>query len=144
MRDPPPPNTHVDDDTEDTITSPERNQIRSTFKACTPRYQCRTWTAPRPSIPACSDETPTIVRWTASSSGVCSTTPGFNLFHNADQAGHGAITIVTPDMTTTRRVLAERGLELGDDVHGDFGVIAQISDPDGNLLTLAEPPSDMP
>lgn len=69
---------------------------------------------------------------------------GFQLFHNADQAGYGAITIVTPDMTTTRRVLAERGLELGDDVHGDFGVIAQISDPDGNLLTLAEPPSDMP
>jgi len=54
------------------------------------------------------------------------------------------VTIVTPDMAAARRQLTSNGLKLEDDVEGDFGVIAQISDSDGNRITLAEPPSDMP
>ena len=61
-------------------------------------------------------------------------------FHDAEAAGHARMTIVTPVMAQTRAALAGRGLTLGEDVSGDFGIIAQISDPDGNLITLAEPP----
>ena len=69
---------------------------------------------------------------------------GIQLFHDADKAGNSSMTIVTPDMAAARSELASNGLELEDDVQGDFGVIAQISDPDGNRITLAEPPRDMP
>ncbi len=50
------------------------------------------------------------------------------------------MTIVTPDMADTRAQLASRGLELEADIQGDFGKIAQIYDPEGNQITLAEPP----
>ena len=69
---------------------------------------------------------------------------GIQVFVDADRAGHGSMTIVTPDMPAARRQLGSNGLDLGDDVQGDFGVIAQISDPDGNRITLAEPPRRMP
>jgi hypothetical protein len=30
---------------------------------------------------------------------------------------------------------------LADDIDGDYSTLAQVRDPDGNLLTLATPPS---
>jgi hypothetical protein len=30
---------------------------------------------------------------------------------------------------------------LGDDIPGDFSTLAQVHDPDGNLITFATPPS---
>jgi len=33
------------------------------------------------------------------------------------------------------------GIVLGDDIEGDYSTLAQVRDPDGNLLTLATPPS---
>jgi hypothetical protein len=30
---------------------------------------------------------------------------------------------------------------LGDDIAGDYSTLAQVRDPDGNLLTLATPPA---
>ncbi len=68
---------------------------------------------------------------------------GIQLFRDCDNAGHGSMTIVTPDMAAARTHLASNGLELGDDIQGDFGVIAQISDPDGNRIILAEPPAQV-
>lgn len=65
---------------------------------------------------------------------------GIQVALDPDKAGHSQITIVTPDMATTRDDLAGRGLQLGEDIHADFGIIAQIDDPDQNRLTLAEPP----
>ncbi|WP_111735854.1 VOC family protein [Roseovarius amoyensis] len=59
---------------------------------------------------------------------------------DAEKAGHSMITIVTPDMTAARQDLENAGLKLGEDIQGDFGIVAQIDDPDGNRLTLAEPP----
>lgn len=65
---------------------------------------------------------------------------GVQLVLDADKAGHGLLTIVTPDMSATRSDLATGGLDLGEDVRGDFGIVAQIDDPDHNRITLAEPP----
>lgn len=69
---------------------------------------------------------------------------GIQLFHDAENAGHCSMTIVTPDMAVARDRLASNGLELEEQYEGDFGIIAHISDPDGNRLNLAEPPREMP
>ena len=43
--------------------------------------------------------------------------------------------------TKWRRRLQSLGIRLGDDIKGDYSTLAQLRDPDGNLLTLATPPS---
>lgn len=65
---------------------------------------------------------------------------GLQLVWDAERSGTSAITIVTPTMSRARAALASVGIDLEPDVQGDFGIIAQISDPDGNRITLAEPP----
>ncbi|MGF1473038.1 MAG: VOC family protein [Rubrobacteraceae bacterium] len=65
---------------------------------------------------------------------------GVQLARDEAKAGRSAITIVTPSMAEARNQLADRGLELEPDIQGDYGIIAQISDPAGNRITLAEPP----
>ena len=59
---------------------------------------------------------------------------------NRNGAGAGRLTIVVPKMESARHALSEIGVSLSGEKQGDFGKIAQISDPDGNLITLAEPP----
>jgi hypothetical protein len=62
---------------------------------------------------------------------------------DAEKAGASLMTIVTPSMARAREELASANLELEPDMRGDFGIVAQISDPDGNRITLAEPPKGM-
>lgn len=62
------------------------------------------------------------------------------IFENRNGAGAGRLTIVVPKMESARHALSEIGVSLSGEKQGDFGKIAQISDPDGNLITLAEPP----
>lgn len=64
---------------------------------------------------------------------------GLQLVLDVERAGASLITIVIPEMNRARQMLAAAQLELGPNIEGDFGVIAQISDPDGNRITLAEP-----
>ncbi|HWI84812.1 MAG TPA: hypothetical protein VNT42_00620 [Sphingomonas sp.] len=63
------------------------------------------------------------------------------IFHDAKNAGSGRLTIVVPKMDKARGSLEEIGVTLTDESEGDYGRIAQIADPDGNRITLAEPPS---
>ncbi|MGX5841694.1 VOC family protein [Mesorhizobium sp. ArgA1] len=63
------------------------------------------------------------------------------LFRDETSAGHGRCTIVVPQMSVARQELALAGLSIRDEKAGEFGRIAQLNDPDGNLITLAEPPS---
>jgi hypothetical protein len=44
------------------------------------------------------------------------------------------------DVAVERRRLQDLGIVLGDDIKGDYSTLAQVRDPDGNLLTLATPP----
>lgn len=69
---------------------------------------------------------------------------GLQIVRDPGKAGSSLATLVTPDMAMARAALKRAGLTLGEDVHGDFGIIAQIDDPDGNRLTLAEPPKSIP
>lgn len=63
------------------------------------------------------------------------------IFRDADKAGGGRLTIVVPKMDEARASLEKIGAELTGETQGDYGKIAQLEDPDGNRITLAEPPS---
>ena len=45
------------------------------------------------------------------------------------------------DVAAERHRLQGLGIVLGNDIAGDYSTLAQLRDPDGNLLTLATPPS---
>ncbi len=68
---------------------------------------------------------------------------GIQLVLNTEKSGTSLITIMTPKMNLARKQLVATKLQLEPDIQGDFGIIAQISDPDGNRITLAEPPEGM-
>ncbi len=68
---------------------------------------------------------------------------GLQLFLDAEKAGASRFTIVVPSMEVARESLSQVNIELEPDVRGNFGVIAQTVDPDGNRITLAEPPPGM-
>jgi predicted enzyme related to lactoylglutathione lyase len=65
---------------------------------------------------------------------------GFQVWRDAERAGHSVSTIVVESMDVERARLDAAGLDLQADREGGFGIVAQIEDPDGNRLTLAEPP----
>jgi catechol 2,3-dioxygenase-like lactoylglutathione lyase family enzyme len=56
-------------------------------------------------------------------------------------ADRGVMFLVVDDVAAERRRLNDLGIVLGDDIEGDYSTLAQVRDPDGNLLTLATPPS---
>lgn len=65
---------------------------------------------------------------------------GLQLVHDPARAGSGLVTVITPDMTRTRKQLAAANIVLSPDLQGDYAIIAQLNDPDGNAITLTEPP----
>jgi predicted enzyme related to lactoylglutathione lyase len=56
-------------------------------------------------------------------------------------AGRGAIFLIVDDVAAERERLRDVGIVLGADIPGDYSTLAQVRDPDGNLITLATPPS---
>lgn len=56
-------------------------------------------------------------------------------------AGSGVMFLIVDDIAAERRRLQGVGIMLGGDIEGDYSTLAQVRDPDGNLLTLATPPS---
>ena len=65
---------------------------------------------------------------------------GLQIWRDVAHAGHSRTTIVVPVMADERARLEAAGIALGPDMAGDWGIVAQIEDPDGNQVTLAEPP----
>ena len=45
------------------------------------------------------------------------------------------------DLAAERHRLQALGIMLGEEFQGDYSILAQVRDPDGNLITLATPPS---
>jgi catechol 2,3-dioxygenase-like lactoylglutathione lyase family enzyme len=66
---------------------------------------------------------------------------GLGLSSDGAIAGKGAVFIIVDDLASERRRLHGLGIELGDDIEGDYSTLAQVRDPDGNLVTLASPPA---
>lgn len=75
-----------------------------------------------------------LVQWRGPAGG------GLQLFRDTARAGSGLVTVITPDMTKTRKQLTAANIVLGPDLQGDYAIIAQVNDPDGNVITLTEPP----
>ena len=66
---------------------------------------------------------------------------GLALSSDDEIAGRGVVVLYVEDVAAERRRLHGLGIELGNDIQGDYSTLAQVRDPDGNLLTLATPPS---
>ena len=77
----------------------------------------------------------TLVQWELSEQS------GLALSSDQEIAGEGGLFFYVDDIAAERRRLKSLGIELGDDIEGDYSTLAQVRDPDGNLLTLATPPS---
>lgn len=78
---------------------------------------------------------PTLVQWELFDQG------GLMLSSSVEIAARGAMFLYVDDVAAERRRLQGLGIVLGDDIEGDYSTLAQVRDPDGNLLTLATPPS---
>jgi len=66
---------------------------------------------------------------------------GLALSSDDEIAGRGVMFLYVDDVAAERRRLQGLGIVLGNDIEGDYSTLAQVRDPDGNLLTLATPPS---
>ena len=77
----------------------------------------------------------TLVQWELFAQG------GLMLSSSDEIAGRGVMFFYVDDVAAERRRLRGVGIALGDDIKGDYSTLAQVRDPDGNLLTLATPPS---
>ena len=77
----------------------------------------------------------TLVQWELFGQG------GLMLSTSDEIAGTGMVFLYVDDISAERRRLQSLGVVLGDDIEGDYSTLAQVRDPDGNLITLATPPS---
>jgi catechol 2,3-dioxygenase-like lactoylglutathione lyase family enzyme len=66
---------------------------------------------------------------------------GLALSTDDEIAGRGVMFLYVDDVASERRRLQSLGIAVGNDIEGDYSTLAQVRDPDGNLLTLATPPS---
>jgi hypothetical protein len=66
---------------------------------------------------------------------------GLALSSDDEIAGKGVMFLYVHDVAAERRRLRGLGITLGDDIKGDYSTLAQVRDPDGNVVTLATPPS---
>jgi predicted enzyme related to lactoylglutathione lyase len=77
----------------------------------------------------------TLVQWELFDQG------GLMLSSSGEIAGKGVMFIYVDDLAAERRRLRGLGIALGDEILGDYSTLAQLRDPDGNLITLATPPA---
>lgn len=78
---------------------------------------------------------PTLVQWELTNGA------GLALSTDGEIAGRGVVFIYVESVATERRRLEGLGIYLGADIEGDYSTLAQVRDPDGNMLTLATSPS---
>jgi catechol 2,3-dioxygenase-like lactoylglutathione lyase family enzyme len=77
----------------------------------------------------------TLVQWELFDDG------GLMLSTSDEIAATGAVFLYVDDLDAERRRLQGLGIVLGDEIEGDYSLLAQVRDPDGNLVTLATLPS---
>jgi catechol 2,3-dioxygenase-like lactoylglutathione lyase family enzyme len=77
---------------------------------------------------------PTLLHWELSDEG------GLMLSNSEEIAARGAVFLYVDDLAAERRRLDGVGIALGDDNEGEYSTLAQVRDPDGNLITFASPP----
>lgn len=75
----------------------------------------------------------TLLHWELSHNG------GLMLSSSKEISGQGVIFLYVDDLEAERSRLQRLGIVLGEHNQGDYSILAQIQDPDGNLITLASP-----
>lgn len=78
---------------------------------------------------------PGLAEWQLTAGG------GVQVFESAENAGRSIATLGTSDVHAAIAELRSRGVEVADPEPGSGIQVTQVTDPDGNTLTLAEPPS---
>lgn len=78
---------------------------------------------------------PTLAQWDFSPAG------GLQVVESAEHAGHAMVTLLVSDFDATIRDLRDRGITVGEIVDGVVSRLTQVSDPDGNVITLTEAPA---
>lgn len=66
-------------------------------------------------------------------------TAALQLFEDAKKAGSSTLTLIVDDLEAERRRIVAAGLSAGEIEGADYTSIARLSDPDGNLVVLAQP-----
>ena len=66
---------------------------------------------------------------------------GLMISSSDEIAGRGVMFVYVDDLAAERGRLQRLGIALGDDIPGDYSTLAQVRDPDGNLVTLATLPT---
>lgn len=64
---------------------------------------------------------------------------GLQLLQVPDRAGKSSLTFLVPDLDVFRQAIGEKGMKLGDEATAAHARAAQINDPDGNIITVAQP-----
>jgi hypothetical protein len=64
---------------------------------------------------------------------------GFQLFEGKDNAGRGTLTLIVTAVRDEHARLSRVGLDLGEVEAADYTSIIRLTDPDGNLVVLAQP-----
>ncbi|MTH65221.1 VOC family protein [Paracoccus shanxieyensis] len=77
---------------------------------------------------------PSLIQWETSPGG------GLQLTSDGSPVGQGGMSLVVDDVKAERARLAAVGIALGDSFQGSYSTLAQVRDPDGNLIVLATPP----
>lgn len=77
---------------------------------------------------------PTLLHWELFNQG------GLMLSSSEEIARRGMIFLYVADLAAERRRIEGAGIALGEDIPGDYSTLAQVRDPDGNMITLATPP----
>lgn len=63
---------------------------------------------------------------------------GLQLYEDPDAAGYGSLTLIVENLLREHRRLEETGLEPGEVEPGDYTSLVRLSDPDDNLVVLAQ------
>lgn len=66
---------------------------------------------------------------------------GLMISTSEEIAASGAMFLYVDDLAAERSRLQSLAITLGDDDEGDYSTLAQVRDPDDNLIFLASPPS---
>lgn len=66
---------------------------------------------------------------------------GFQLVEDPSSKGDGNMTLLVDNLNNEKNRLADANLQPSDITVGDFASFLEVTDPDGNTITLASPKS---
>lgn len=82
---------------------------------------------------------PSLAEWHLGTGGLQVLEAGTGVgYGERDHVGKSYLTLIVDDLEGTRSALKDAGLPVGARTEGDAAGIAQLPDPDGNIITFAQ------